>query len=72
MVDFKFGNMMIFLNVYMLLMFPMIIGVTKELKKQNIVVNGILPNFLLFINLIITLPMWYYLTIKEIFIKKKK
>ena len=56
----------------MLLMFPMIIGVTKELKKQKIVVNGFLSNLILFINLIITLPMWYYLTIKDFFKKKKR
>jgi hypothetical protein len=49
----------------------MIIGVTKELKKQNIVVNGILSNFFLFANLVITMPMWYYLTIKDFFKKKK-
>ena len=66
MEDFKFGSMIIFLNVYMLLMFPMIIGVTKELKKQNIKVVGIIPNLILFFNLIITLPMWYWLTLKEL------
>jgi hypothetical protein len=70
--DFKFFNMNIFLCVYMILMFPMIIGVTNELKKQNIVMNGFLPNFFLFLNCIVTLPMWYFLTIKEFFQKRKK
>lgn len=56
----------------MLLMFPMIMGITKELKKQNIVINGFLSNFFLFINLIVTMPMWYYFTIKDFFKKKKR
>jgi len=56
----------------MILMFPMIIGVTNELKKQNIVMNGFLSNFFLFLNCIVTLPMWYFLTIKEFFQKRKK
>lgn len=53
-------------------MFPMIIGVTNELKKQNIVMNGFLSNFFLFLNCIVTMPMWYFLTIKEFFEKRKK
>ena len=56
----------------MILMFPMIIGVTKELKKQDIKVVGIIPNLILFFNLIITLPMWYWLTAKELFKRKRK
>jgi len=72
--DSKFGNMNLqnFLNLYLLLMLPMVISVNKELRKMGMNQLGIVQGILLFINMIITLPFWYFLFIKELFFKKKK
>lgn len=69
----KFGNMvLIILNVYMFLMLPMIISVSKQMKKENIVISGFIQNIIFFISMIINMPHWYFLFIKEMISNHKK
>jgi len=61
-----------FLNFYMILMLPMTISVNKELRKQGMNQMNLIQGLLLFVNMILTLPIWYFLFFKELFFKKKK
>ncbi len=63
---------LIILNVYMFLMLPFIISVNKRMKYENIVIKGFFQNIVFFISLIINMPYWYFLVIKEMLSKQKK
>ncbi len=63
---------LIILNVYMFLMLPFIISVNKRMKYENIVIKGFFQNIVFFISLIINMPYWYFLVIKEMISKQKK
>jgi hypothetical protein len=64
--------MLIILNVYMLLMLPYLISINKQMRKENFVINGFFQNIVFFISLVINMPYWYFLFIKEIISKQKK
>lgn len=53
-------------------MLPMVISVNKELRKMGMNQMGIIQGLMLFVNMILTLPIWYFLFFKELFFKKKK
>lgn len=63
--------MLTFINVYMLLMLPMVISIGKHIKKSGKAPVGLSQNLILFINMVINMPMWYILTTKELFSRKK-
>jgi len=56
----------------MFLMLPMIISVSKQMKKENIVISGFIQNIIFFISMIINMPYWYFLFIKEMISNHKK
>jgi hypothetical protein len=60
------------LTIYMALMLPMVISVNKELRKAGLDQMSIPKGIFLMINMFITLPIWYFLFFKELFLKKKK
>lgn len=63
--------MLLFINVYLFLMLPVVISVGKHLKEQNTKIIGFWSNFFLLIEIIINTPKWYIISIRELFNKKK-
>jgi hypothetical protein len=53
-------------------MLPMVISVNKELRKMGMNHMGLAQGLMLFVNMIFTLPIWYFLFFKELFKKKPK
>jgi hypothetical protein len=52
-------------------MLPMVISIGKHIKKSGKAPVGLSQNLILFINMVINMPMWYILTTKELFSRKK-
>jgi hypothetical protein len=53
-------------------MLPIVISIQRHIRSgKGKVPEGFMQNMVLFINIAINMPIWYFLTIKELFRRKK-
>jgi hypothetical protein len=64
--------MLTFINIYFLLMLPIVISVQAHIRSgKGKAPEGFTQHLVLFINIIINMPFWYILFVKELFKRKK-